>query len=239
MSDSQKNTATMPQCAKCDVPPKERFCTSEKGRGPANCPTLRHRKLARTLLEETSPEEKAFMCSSAIQESCGYFDRDKGYAQLGPEKPRIVEIVEFAKRVGYKKLGLIFCGGTMKEARIVHEILETNNFEVVSVMCKAGKIAKCEYGVAQKDHVNIFLEKESICNPKFQATVVNEANVDLTVLLGLCVGHDSVAIKYVQSPVTVLAVKDRVTGHSPLAPIYLYDGYYRYLKFPLPLDGEE
>jgi uncharacterized metal-binding protein len=28
------------------------------------------------------------------------------------------------------------------------------------------------------------------------------------------------------APVTVLAVKDRVLGHNPLAAIYLADGYY-------------
>lgn len=238
MSGSKPDTTT-PQCAKCDIPQNERYCRNEKGKGPANCPSLRYRALAKTALESTPPEEKEFMRVSAIQESCGYFDRDKGYARTGPEKPRIVETVEFAKRMRYRKLGLIFCGGTMKEGRIVQEILETNGFEVVSVMCKAGKIAKSEYGVERKDQVDPSLERETICNPKFQAAIVNEAGVDFTVLLGLCVGHDSMAIKHVHSPVTVLAVKDRVTGHSPLAPIYMYDGYYRYLKFPLTVDGEE
>lgn len=238
MSDADNTEKTVPQCAKCDIPQNERYCRNDKGKGPANCPSLRHRKLAQRCLEETLPEEKEFMRQSAIQESCGYFDRDKGYAHIGPEKPRIVEIVEFAKRMGYKKLGLIFCGGTMKEGHIVHEILETNGFDVVSVMCKAGKIAKSEYGVERKDHVDPTKERETICNPKFQANLVNEAGVDFTVLLGLCVGHDSMAIRYVKSPITVLAVKDRVTGHNPLAPIYLYDSYYRYLKFPLPVDGQ-
>lgn len=238
MSDTKEIDKSTPQCAKCDVPHSERYCRNEKGKGPANCPTLRYRKLAQNALESTPPEEKEFMRVSAIQESCGYCNRDKGHAHTGPEKPRIVETVEFAKRMGYKKLGFIFCGGTMKESSIVHEILETNGFEVVSVMCMAGKIAKSEYGIAQKDQVDPSQSRETICNPKFQATIVNEANVDFTILLGLCVGHDSMAVKHVNSPVTVLAVKDRVTGHNPLAPIYMYDGYYRYLKLPLPLDGK-
>jgi len=29
-----------------------------------------------------------------------------------------------------------------------------------------------------------------------------------------------------ESPVTVFAVKDRVTGHNPLAAVYLSQGYY-------------
>jgi uncharacterized metal-binding protein len=49
-------------------------------------------------------------------------------------------------------------------------------------------------------------------------------------LLGLCVGHDSLFFKYADAPVTVLAVKDRVTGHNPLAAVYLMDSYYSRLK---------
>jgi uncharacterized metal-binding protein len=71
-----------------------------------------------------------------------------------------------------------------------------------------------------------------MCNPIFQALVVNEHDVQLNVLLGLCVGHDSLFIKYARAPVTVLAVKDRLLGHSPLTAVYQYDHYYRYLKNP-------
>ena len=235
--DGTKNCNTpLPQCALCPVPPSERYCRSEKGKGPASCPSLQHKKMAQTLFADSPPDETEFMRQSAIQECAGYAHRDRGYALTVPAKPRIVEIVEFAKRMGYEKLGLIFCGGTTKEASIVHEILETNGFTVVSVMCKAGKISKTDYGIAQTQQVDIAKNHETICNPKFQATLVNKAGVDFTVLLGLCVGHDSMAFKYVTSPVTVLAVKDRLTGHSPLMPIYLYDSYYRYLKQPLPLD---
>jgi len=46
----------------------------------------------------------------------------------------------------------------------------------------------------------------------------------------LCVGHDSLFFKHAEAPTTVLAVKDRVTGHNPLAAIYLSDSYYRKIK---------
>jgi uncharacterized metal-binding protein len=36
--------------------------------------------------------------------------------------------------------------------------------------------------------------------------------------------------KYAQAPTTVLAVKDRVTGHNPLAAVYLSDSYYQRIK---------
>jgi uncharacterized metal-binding protein len=68
-----------------------------------------------------------------------------------------------------------------------------------------------------------------MCNPIFQAYVVNDAGTDFNVLLGLCVGHDSLFFKYTEAPTTVLAVKDRVTGHNPLAAVYLSESYYSWL----------
>jgi uncharacterized metal-binding protein len=49
--------------------------------------------------------------------------------------------------------------------------------------------------------------------------------------LGLCFGHDSLVIKYLDAPVTILAVKDRVMGHNPLAAIYNSDSYYAFIKY--------
>ena len=51
--------------------------------------------------------------------------------------------------------------------------------------------------------------------------------VEFNILLGLCVGHDTLAIKYMDAPCTVLAVKDRVTGHNPIQAIYMANGYYK------------
>jgi uncharacterized metal-binding protein len=44
------------------------------------------------------------------------------------------------------------------------------------------------------------------------------------------VGHDALFIKYAKAPITVLAVKDRLLAHNPLAAVYQCDHYYRYLK---------
>ena len=73
-----------------------------------------------------------------------------------------------------------------------------------------------------------------MCNPIFQAKLLNREKTQFNVLLGLCVGHDSLFFKYAEAPTTVLAVKDRVTGHNPLAAIYLSDSYYRKIKATKP-----
>jgi uncharacterized metal-binding protein len=65
------------------------------------------------------------------------------------------------------------------------------------------------------------------------------ARTELNLLLGLCVGHDSLFMKHSVAPVTVLAAKDRVLGHNPLAAIHIADGYYRAKLFPKADDADE
>jgi uncharacterized metal-binding protein len=72
-----------------------------------------------------------------------------------------------------------------------------------------------------------------MCNPILQAELMNRAKVDFNVMLGLCAGHDSLALKHVEAPVTVLGVKDRLLGNNPLAAVYMYESDINYLKKPL------
>ena len=115
------------------------------------------------------------------------------------------------------------------EAKAVDKFYGGKGFEVVSVACKAGRTPKEAIGL--NDDQKIFPNTvESMCNPIFQAEIVNNEKVEFNILMGLCVGHDSLVIKYLDAPVTVLAVKDRLMGHNPLAAVYNMDSYYAYLK---------
>ena len=234
MDTTKKTARKLPEahCACCSVPSVEKYCRAARGKGPADCPSIHHKKAAEAALSDTPPGEMEFARQAALQECAGYA-RD-GHGGRIPVKPRIVEIVEFARRMGYTKLGLIFCGGLMQEGAIVQKILETNGFTVVSAMCKAGKVPKSAYGLTREQQVDVTKEAETACNPKFQAILTNEAKVDFNILLGLCVGHDSLALRHLKAPTTVLAVKDRLLGNNPLAAVYMYDSYYRHLKKPLP-----
>jgi uncharacterized metal-binding protein len=184
------------------------------------------RATAATIAEDLLP----FACEASRQESEGYSGRDQGYATVAPCKPRIQEIIEFARRMHYKRLGLAFCVGVRFEAEKVHRLFESAGFEVVSVACKAGRVPKSELGLTRDEHVDTTCEVETMCNPVFQAEAVNDCEVDLNVLMGLCVGHDSLFIMHAKAPVTVLAVKDRMLGHNPMAAVYQLDTYYRFLK---------
>lgn len=70
---------------------------------------------------------------------------------------------------------------------------------------------------------------ESMCNPINQAEILNAAAAESNIMVGLCVGHDSLFLKHVRASVTVLVVKDRIFDHNPLAGLYLANSYYRKL----------
>lgn len=141
---------------------------------------------------------------------------------------RIREIVEFARRMGYRKLGIAACVGLLHEARIAAGILRSHGFEVYGAACKAGAVRKTAVGIAP--------ECESIgpnmCNPILQAKLLNKQGTELNIVVGLCVGHDSLFYKYSHALCTTLVTKDRVTGHNPAAVLYQVDGYYKRLLHP-------
>ena len=221
-----------PTCASCEVRRSRRICIIPKGTAGKGCPTMLHKDaFAEATREYEDPEVREFARQASVQEGEGYANRDQKPYVVQPCKTRIQEICEFAHKMGYRRLGMVFCVGLAREATKVEEILRINGFEVVSVICKAGRVDKTEIGV--RDDEKIMIGKhESICNPIFQAKVLNHEETEFNVLLGLCVGHDSLFLKYAEAPCTVLAVKDRVTGHNPLAAIYTADSYYRKLKHP-------
>ncbi|MBW1737101.1 MAG: DUF1847 domain-containing protein [Deltaproteobacteria bacterium] len=220
----------LPNCAKCSVKLSERACRKENGKGPAFCPTLYKKEIIEKSLQEYEHLEiKEFARQASIQEAQGYGDKELGYARVRPIKPRIVEVMEFAQKMGYKRLGLVFCIGLRKEAQAVEMVFSKWGFEVVSVVCKAGRTPKEKIGIRDDQKIAIG-QFESMCNPIMQAMVLNDSKTDFNVVMGLCVGHDSLFLKYAEAPCTVLAVKDRLLGHNPLAAIYNIDSYYRSLK---------
>lgn len=223
----------LPTCATCPVEVPERICRQEKGKAPFNCPSTRSPEIIKQTLEILKdPEVMEMVRQASIQEGEGYGDRDKGYANIRPIKPRIQETIEFAQKMKFKRICLIFCIGMRKEAEIIEKIFTDNGFETISVMCKAGAISKEEIGLLREQQIDP-TTFEAMCNPILQALTANYHKSELNVLFGVCVGHDALFFKYAEAYCTVLASKDRLLAHNPLAAIYQYDSYYRYLKNPL------
>jgi uncharacterized metal-binding protein len=220
-------------CAECPFKNAEKVCMAPGGKHPETCPTANQQTVvAAAMTEYAKPEIAAFARNACIQEGAGYADRDRGYTSVRPLKPRILEIAEFARRMDYGRLGLIFCAGLVQEGKRVAAFYREKGFEVVSAICKVGQVPKEKIGVRDEEKIAAS-RHESICNPIAQAMLMNAAKTQLNILVGLCVGHDSMVFKYSDAPCTVLAAKDRVFGHNPLAAVYTLDSYYRYLKQPL------
>lgn len=222
---------TYPQCARCPYKPADRLCRNEKGKAPDFCPTRNLQDLCERSLTEyaTRPDVKEFARQASIQEGEGYLNRELGYSRVRAAKTRMEEIIEFAGRMKYERLGLAFCIGLRNEAKVVESLLASRGFQVVSAVCKVGRSDKGVIDVTREQQIDS-QACEAMCNPILQAMVLNEQNSEFNILLGLCVGHDSLFLAYAKAPCTVLAVKDRMLGHNPLAAIYNIDSYYRALK---------
>jgi len=73
----------------------------------------------------------------------------------------------------------------------------------------------------------------------FIETICNRLETDMNIIVGLCVGHDMLFNRHSKAPVTTLIVKDRVTGHNPIAVLYGQNFYYKRLqKQPVLKDSE-
>jgi len=191
-------------CAVCGV----RGCKS-MGELPSSCPG-RLDITSQAAAEYADPEIRKLAEAS-------------GRTSLSPGLTRIEETMDFCRRCGFTEIGLAFCSLLYREAQMVTEIFTNGGFNVHSVICKVGSISK--------DTVGIEGHPSAMCNPIAQAELMNAQHTDINVILGLCVGHDSLFIKYSQAPVTVLAVKDKVLGHNPLGVLAVMETNYYKEKF--------
>lgn len=141
---------------------------------------------------------------------------------------RVEEIIVFAKKIGATKIGIASCAGLINESKVFSKIIKANGLEPYGVLCKVGAIDKTEVGVSEEDKIRPS-NFEAICNPITQAMILNKEKTDLNVINGLCVGHDTLFMKYSEAPVTYLVVKDRVLAHNPVGALNTTISYYKRL----------
>ena len=191
-------------------------CFKDNGTYPAFCTTsaLEEGELEEALALGNQEENRRILKAAARTEY-------EGYCRL----TRVEETVDFARRMGFHKIGIATCVGLLRESRALARILRANGFEVCSIACKAGMADKTLVGIEPDCRA----VGSNMCNPILQARHLNRLGTELNIVVGLCVGHDSVFYKYAEAPTTTLVVKDRVTGHNPAAVLYQIDGYYKRL----------
>lgn len=199
-------------CAQCAIHACRK---AEPEKMPQNCP-MRNQPLMEEAFEKYSlPENRTFYITASELEALGYC-----------QWPRVKETIQLCLRMHYTRVGLAFCWGLRNEARVVDTLLRRAGLEVVSVICKTGGIDKKTCGIPE-EHTLRPGQHESMCNPIAQAQLLNEQHTQFNIVMGLCVGHDSMFYKYSEALVTTLVAKDRVLGHNPAAALYCADGYFK------------
>lgn len=205
-------------CAHCAV----KACyNNTKDKMPPDCP-MRHMEDYEGIPELYNEGEnhRIFLHSAGIEHD--------GYCQWN----RVYETIEFIKRMEYQHIGIAFCVGLQREAAIFDKLLRAHGIKTSSLICKNGGFDKNEFGVPDEGKLK-GCGYEAACNPIAQARLLEKAGTDFNVVIGLCVGHDTLFFANTNTPFTVLLVKDRVTGHNPAAALYGSEGYFRN-KFGLP-----
>ncbi len=200
-------------CADCGV----LNCLTRKSKYPEFCPTV--------ALTEEETDEVAKLYNNRVNKKVAVIAAEIEGEFYG-KYTRVEEIIEFARRIGAKKIGIATCVGLMEESRIFAKILRLNGFEVFGIGCKVGSQNKTDLGVREEFTC---ITGNVMCNPIMQAKLLAKANVDLNVVVGLCVGHDSLFYKYAKGLTTTLITKDRLLAHNPAGALYQSRAYYKKL----------
>jgi len=187
----------------------------QKAKVPATCPTEKQSELISESIEKHKLPENMAIHLAWRQMMDKLANPEKGRDMFS--WTRVDEIMEYARIRKMKKLGIGTCFALMSESRILSGILERNGFDVVSVSCLCGEINPADIGIGG----NIF------CNPIMQAELLNREGTELNIMVGLCLGHDIMFLRYCKAETTPLVVKDRALGHNTVAALYMSQGYYK------------
>ena len=200
-----------PGCAYC--PTTVRAChhtasgTVEK-RKPDYCPTnVDQEGIDAGVAKYADAENREVALAAARTTTAGYH-----------KWTRVETICGFAKEMGFKKIGIATCISFVDHARTLSAILESHGFEVASAACMVGSVPKEEIGLPDAEKI-IPGRPETMCNTITQAELLNRAGCELNVLLGLCVGHDSLFFRHSEGLVTVLVAKDGALAHNPVGAL--------------------
>lgn len=148
--------------------------------------------------------------------------------ECGEALTRVEETMAFARRIGAKKIGIASCVGLLSESGVLARILRANGFEVYGVCCKVGSLSKLDTGLSP-EMLAQFKNGPIMCNPVGQALLLNRAGTELNIMMGLCVGHDTLFYKYCEGYCTALVTKDRILAHNPAGALYETGSFYRRL----------
>jgi len=185
---------------------------------PQDCPRKNYPRALKQTLEKSRKDASIRKINIACEEVL-----KRGHDSFGYNWTRVRELIEYARVLGYKRIGIAGCIGLIEESKILGRILKEAGFKVVLVSCMAGGAARPKFGLKERNGAS----SSVVCNPLMQAAVLNGEKTELNVMVGLCLGHDILFTRKSKADVTPLIVKDRVTGHNPVAALYTSKTYYK------------
>lgn len=141
-------------------------------------------------------------------EKGNYTQEDKEFMCLTNQTrnpSRMVELVNFIKLNGYKKIGIASCFSVKDFAEKLKSMLKKEGIESVIVNCKESGLDASELSPELSG---------ASCDPKSQSEYLNKEKTDFNINFGLCLGHGILFQKYSEAPVTTLLVKDACHQHN-------------------------
>ncbi|MFX1353736.1 MAG: DUF1847 domain-containing protein, partial [Promethearchaeota archaeon] len=183
-----------PTCYKCDC--RNHCAIGKPSKELENCPVKTSPDIQKKALElyETDEFLKKSNIAATIANSQG-------------SVPRLKDTIEYAKRMGFRKLGIASCGALQTETKKTVEILQHYGFKVSSVSCPTGVNKKINTEIpeefkhySEKGYNFDFIS----CNPVAQALLLNKAKTEMNIIIGLCVGHDVTFTYLSEAPVITL-----------------------------------
>lgn len=233
MSQSPKDNLSCSSCSQIMQKQGTTSCWSDPEKrptAPAYCPGDKEQAIINDSFERyLGDDEDARLAKVAARVEGLCYQPVPGSDAVHARWTRVEDTIALAKLMGYRKIGIATCIGLLEESKRLADILTAQELEPYSVCCKSGSIDKLELGLGEQEKVrpNSF---EPACNPIAQAKLLNQADTDMNLIIGLCVGHDMLFAKHSSAPVSTLVVKDRVTGHNPVAVLYGQNFYFKRLQ---------
>lgn len=214
-------------CASCKM---ESCFKGDKENMPKNCPMRCSEYMSTIFSKYEDPEIHKFYQATKM---CVGTEDEHRYT------PRMRTLIDLCKYMGYKKIGMAFCCMFWEEAELYAKIIRQHGIEVVSACCLNGGFNITEHDVPLPD-VCVKPGFDPACNPIGQAILLNEQKTEFNVVIGLCLGHDSLFMKYSDAMCTVMAIKDvAMANGNPLNALKLYRNYPEIFFGPSPRERRE
>jgi uncharacterized metal-binding protein/predicted Fe-Mo cluster-binding NifX family protein len=195
----------------------DRTATSASGNGPQDCIACTNR----ICLQGQPCPHVAIPNPNPVEENTLRILESAWDVALEKERTlcRLAEVVYFALEMGCQRVGVAFCEDLREPAAILTDVLR-RFFTVFPVGCRVGSALLPDRLGKQPPMQKKGPAEKDLCDPLGVAEVLNQNRTDLNILVGFCVGADSVFTQSSEAPVTTIFVKDKSLANNPIGAVY-------------------